>query len=223
MQSQGRYFGPKPSESAGGGGPAGAPTTTSTSGGGGLSDSGPGSSYSGPDLPDAYHGPPTDDTHGKLMPATLSTENWIKQHYPQFTDIGGYRQPDGFNEHSSGHALDVMLSGTQYQHGDAQIMPIIQDVFKNNPYVDYILWNQTQWNRDGTSSAMGVRGGGNDTDNHRDHFHIHTANRQAIARARQIVAQYGPLYGIEDPQRWVDTMISQSSTGPRGCSWRGAS
>jgi len=217
-QSQGKYFGPAPSSGGGGAGGGAAGSMPSAPGGGAISDSGPLSPYSGAPIPGTYTGPKTSDTHGLLRPETAAGQTWIQQHYPQFNNIGGYRQPDGFNEHSSGSALDVMLP-SMYSHGDQRIMPIIQDVFKNNSDVDYILYNQTQWNRNGTSSPMDVRGGGNDTDNHRDHFHVHFASREDVARVQQIVARYGSLYGIEDQRRWVDAMISQISTGPKGCSW----
>lgn len=87
------------------------------------------------------------------------------------SDIGMYRSPDGFNEHSSGEAADVMIPGSNKTLGDS-----IKDFALANAAaygVQYCLWQQRQWNPDGTSSPMSDRG--SPTQNHMDHVHIRTA------------------------------------------------
>lgn len=101
---------------------------------------------------------------GSIRPETQSTLNWINQTYPQFDNIGGWRQPDGYNEHSSGSALDVMLPKG---YDTSQSGAFIKDVFKNNPSAQYVLYDNQQWNPDG-SSSYGI------SSPHLDHFHIRT-------------------------------------------------
>ena len=127
--------------------------------------------------------PSGDNTGGSLLPGTQSTKDWITKNHPEFTDIGGWRPPDGYNEHSSGAALDVMLPAG---YDDSQSSSFMQDLFKNNPQADYILHDQKQWNRDGGSSAMEDRG--SPTENHFDHFHVHNTPVAAPAPAAPAAA-----------------------------------
>ena len=86
------------------------------------------------------------------------------------TDMGFYRSPDGYNEHSSGEAVDVMI------HGDADMGYRVKDFALANAGnfgVLYALWHQTQWNPDGSTEQMANRGSA--TQNHMDHVHIRTA------------------------------------------------
>lgn len=133
----------------------------SVSGGGG----GVGSSAGGG--PSAGGSSSRGDSGGNLKPETQGTLDWINQNHSEFSDIGGYRPPDGYNEHSSGSALDVMLPEG---YDTSKAPEFMNGVFENNPNANYILYNQTQYNRDGSSSAMEDRGSA--TQNHQDHFHI---------------------------------------------------
>lgn len=148
------FYDLRPTAPSGGGSSGG-----SSSSGGASGSSGPGVNYG----PAAGSGDSGGDTGGSIRPETQATLDWINQNYPQFTDIGGYRAPDGYNEHSSGSALDVMYpQGYDVSQGAG----FRNDVFKNNPNVDYILNENMQWNRDGTSSS-GI------SSPHTDHFHLH--------------------------------------------------
>jgi hypothetical protein len=84
-------------------------------------------------------------------------------------DIGMYRSPDGYNEHASGEAADVMV-GNNKALGDAVAQYFLQHAAQFG--VQYVLWQQAQWNPDGTSSKMSDRGGA--TANHLDHVHVRT-------------------------------------------------
>lgn len=165
---------------------SGGPGTTGPSGGGGAGVYSPDSL--GTTLPGLSGGSgggdsSGEDTGGSILPATQSVQDWINKSHPEFSDIGGYRKPDGFNEHSSGHALDVMLPKGYDPSGANAFM---SDVFKAHPNVNYILYNQRQWNPDGTSTPMGDRG--NPTQNHKDHFHINVGTPKASPAATQRAA-----------------------------------
>jgi hypothetical protein len=75
-------------------------------------------------------------------------------------NIGTYRVDD-FHEHDHG-ALDFMTSDP------AQAARVRQDAFAAG--APYVLWQQQQWNADGSRSPMENRG--DPTQNHFDHVHI---------------------------------------------------
>lgn len=81
--------------------------------------------------------------------------------------VGGYSanvdQP--WDEHQTGEAVDVMVPNTAA--GNAALADALAQ-----PGVRYVLWNQKQWNPDGTSIPMTDRG--SPTENHLDHLHIRT-------------------------------------------------
>ena len=88
---------------------------------------------------------------------------------------GAFSRPqDGYNEHFSGQALDVMIPNWSSPGGKAYGDSVAKYMLSNASAlgIDYILWQQRQWNADGTSSAMGDRG--DPTQNHMDHIHAHT-------------------------------------------------
>lgn len=77
---------------------------------------------------------------------------------------GGYRKPDGFDEHSGGNAFDVMVKSKA--EGDR----VAADALRK-PGVDFVIWQQRTWRPDGSSSPMPDRG--SPTANHMDHVHVH--------------------------------------------------
>lgn len=91
-----------------------------------------------------------------VLPSARPLYDTVKKYNP---DIGTYRVDD-YHEHDHG-ALDVMTKD------QAVADRVKADAFAaGSPYV---LWNQTQWNSDGTSSKMDDRG--SPTQNHMDHVH----------------------------------------------------
>ena len=83
------------------------------------------------------------------------------------SSIGGYRPPDGYNEHSTGRALDVMINdpttGTQIKDWSMANSPKYP--------VNWTIWQQKMWYPpDGHSQGMEDRG--SPTQNHMDHDHI---------------------------------------------------
>jgi hypothetical protein len=87
------------------------------------------------------------------------------------SNIGMYRGQDPFPEHPSGEAADVMVGLGNKSLGDQVKNYALANAAAYG--VLYCLWQQRQWNPDGTSSAMPDRG--SPTQNHMDHVHIRTA------------------------------------------------
>lgn len=110
-----------------------------------------------------------------LTAGSRNVKEIISTLFPQINDIGGWRPPDGYNEHSSGQALDVMIPNWDTPQGQALGTQIKDYVTKHGKElgVDYALWQQNQWNPDGSHSGMENRGSPND--NHFTHVHVHTA------------------------------------------------
>jgi hypothetical protein len=106
-----------------------------------------------------------EDTHGQLVPNAERLKQALQQLFPG-VQIGGYRSPDGFNEHSSGEALDIMVGGnTQLGNIVNQWLLRNADAFG----LQYDLWQQAEWDPNGTVKPMADRG--SPTQNHRDHVH----------------------------------------------------
>lgn len=83
------------------------------------------------------------------------------------SSIGGYRPPDGYNEHSTGRALDVMIRDPKT---GTNIKDFSMANSKNYP-VNWTIWQQKMWYPpDGRSEGMPDRG--SPTQNHMDHDHI---------------------------------------------------
>jgi len=88
--------------------------------------------------------------------------------FPSVTSYGGLRSGDSGSEHSSGHALDIMVSGQTGQE--------IADWLRANRQamgVSQLIWEQHIWTVQRGSEgwrAMEDRGGA--TANHYDHVHV---------------------------------------------------
>jgi hypothetical protein len=108
------------------------------------------------------------DTTG-MQVDTMAVAQTVAQMFPGVT-IGGYRAPDGFNEHSSGEAADIMVGNNRDLGNQVASWALANAAMFG---VEYVLWQQTQWNPDGSHSPMGDRG--SPTQNHMDHVHIRTA------------------------------------------------
>ncbi len=119
-----------------------------------------------------------------LKPNSVAAKHAIEAAFPEIQSIGGWRPPDGYNEHFSGQALDVMIPNWNSSTGKAYGDKVAQYLLSNASAlgVDYVLWQQRQWNADGTSSAMTDRG--SPTQNHMDHVHAHTVNTPNLPGAQ---------------------------------------
>jgi hypothetical protein len=130
----------------------------------------------------------------RLQINTIRTKRSISAAFPQISDIGGFREDPGHpDEHPAGKAIDVMLPSYNTPEGralgeqvKAYVLSHAQDFG-----VDYVLYNQTQWNADGSSSGMEDRG--SDNENHRNHLHVHTNGGGYPSGAEQYLS---PLGGV---------------------------
>ncbi|OBK04023.1 hypothetical protein A5637_13145 [Mycolicibacterium fortuitum] len=103
---------------------------------------------------------------GGLVAGTSELRKIIGQRFG-ISNIGGYRPADGFNEHSTGRALDVMVGNNKSQ-GDA-----VKDfALANASAIDlkWVIWRQHLYYPGGGGYDMPDRG--NPTQNHMDHVHI---------------------------------------------------
>nr|WP_238391459.1 MULTISPECIES: tape measure protein [unclassified Mycolicibacterium] len=110
-----------------------------------------------------------------LNPGADFLRNQIMQLWPQITSIGGRRSEDGFGEHSSGNAIDVMIPSWDTPGGKALGDAVASFVSKNADALglDGFIWRQTSYGYGGSltsGKAMGDRG--SPTQNHMDHVHV---------------------------------------------------
>ena len=88
--------------------------------------------------------------------------------FPNITSYGGLRSGDSGSEHSSGQALDIMVSGSEGQ----EVADWLHANYKKLG-VSQLLWEQQIWTVQRSSEgwrAMEDRGGA--TANHMDHVHV---------------------------------------------------
>lgn len=110
---------------------------------------------------------------GGLQTGTIRAKRVISALFPEISDIGGYRPPDGFNEHSSGQALDLMIPGWNTPQGKALGDQVSNFLMQNAGALglDYTIWQHGQHNPDGSFQMYADRG--SPTQNHMDHVHAH--------------------------------------------------
>lgn len=109
-----------------------------------------------------------------LNPGADWLRNQIMQTFPQITSIGGRRSEDGYGEHSSGNAIDVMIPNYQ---GDGKSLgdKIASWIAKNSDALgaNGMIWRQTSFGYGGDwSSGKQMSDRGSDTQNHMDHIHV---------------------------------------------------
>lgn len=109
---------------------------------------------------------------GGLTPHAQSVRKYIFEKWPTIKDIGGYRPPDGYNEHSTGNALDVMIpdwSGAGKRTGD-EVLAWAQ---KNAAELGYThaIWQQKFFPKSNPDGSM-MEDRGSPTQNHMDHVHL---------------------------------------------------
>jgi len=94
-----------------------------------------------------------------ILPNARPLYDAIKSEFPDI-EIGGYRPPDGYNEHNRG-ALDVMTT-------DPQVAETVKQLaFEHG--APYVIWQQQLHYPDGSTKWMEDRG--SPTQNHMDHVH----------------------------------------------------
>ena len=103
-----------------------------------------------------------------LTADAISVHRAICAKFPDITSYGGLRSGDSGSEHSTGHALDIMVSGSEGQEV-ADWLHANYEKFG----VSQLIWQQHIWTVQRSSEgwrAMEDRGG--TTANHYDHVHV---------------------------------------------------
>lgn len=111
-----------------------------------------------------------------LNPGADYLRSTIMQKWPQITNIGGRRNEDGFGEHSSGNAIDIMIpnwntdEGLQLGNSVAAFLTANKDALNLDGYI----WRQASYGYGGGSFSTGkpMENRGSPTQNHMDHLHV---------------------------------------------------
>lgn len=109
-----------------------------------------------------------------LNPGAGNLSDMIKRMWPQITNIGGRRSEDGYGEHSSGNAIDIMIPNWNSDSGVALGNEIAGFLKTNKSSLDLngMIWQQKSYGYGGgfdSGKPMGDRG--SPTQNHMDHIH----------------------------------------------------
>ena len=110
---------------------------------------------------------------------TIGISEALNQMFPSIASFGLYRGPDGYDEHSSGEAVDVSPGGIGTPATGAALEmgnQISQAALANASAfgVEYTIWQNKLWYPDGHSENYG-QDPSNTTQAHMDHVHIRTA------------------------------------------------
>ncbi|AXQ51452.1 tape measure protein [Mycobacterium phage Amochick] len=128
---------------------------------------------------------------GGALPYTQALRELMFRQFPALKDIGTYRAPDGFNEHSSGRAADVMIPNYNTPQGLA-LGNQVASFALSLPGTERVMWQHRTWYPDGRSNWVEERG--SDTANHMDHVHVFANDIAAQARGGG-VPNLGGSYG----------------------------
>lgn len=167
-----------------------------------------------------YSGPKTEDTGGGIVPRNAALQAAVTQNFPGTKIDNDYRQPDGFNEHSSGEAVDIAVNpdgslGTQTPEGQARGSAINAWLLQNASALglEYTIWQGKNWHPDGSTSpnsGSGVTGG------HWDHIH---ARVRGGALNGPGVAPHGGLEpGVSNQALSMPAALSSNTTA-MGADW----
>jgi hypothetical protein len=108
-----------------------------------------------------------------LQRDTILAARAVSAAFPEIRSIGGVR-PDSLKWHPNGQAIDVMIPDPSSPHGKALGDAILRFALQHRGAfnINHVIWQQTLYNPDGSSSHMPSRG--SPTQNHMDHVHIAT-------------------------------------------------
>jgi len=110
-----------------------------------------------------------------LNPGADYLRSIVMKMWPQIRDIGGRRSEDGFGEHSSGNAIDIMIPGWDTPQGKALGDAVAAFIAKNASALglDGFIWRQQSYGYGGSlTSGKQMPDRGSSTQNHMDHVHV---------------------------------------------------
>jgi hypothetical protein len=112
-----------------------------------------------------------------LTPDAIRVHRAICNLFPSVTEYGGLRSGDSGSEHSTGHALDIMVSGSKGQE--------IADWLKAHRTelgVSQLIWQQHIWTVQRNSEGWRpMEDRGSTTANHYDHVHVTVYGNEGTA------------------------------------------
>jgi len=109
-----------------------------------------------------------------LNPGAGNLKDTIKRLWPQITDIGGRRSEDGFGEHSSGNAIDIMIPNWNASSGVGLGNQIAGWLATNKEQLGLngMIWQQKSYGYGGSFTVgKPMEDRGSPTQNHMDHIH----------------------------------------------------
>lgn len=157
-----------------------------------------------------------------LNPGADYLRSLVMKLWPGITSIGGRRAEDGFGEHSSGNALDIMIPNYASPQGMAMGNAVLAFLQKNGSAldVDGIIWRQTSYGYGGSLTAgKAMTSRGNDTQNHMDHVHVILGKGRGAGAAPTSVPSVGlslPSGGSLSGGSLSGSSLSGSGGGSRG-------
>ncbi|SHY41375.1 Putative phage tail tape measure protein TMP [Mycobacteroides abscessus subsp. abscessus] len=121
-----------------------------------------------------------------LNPGADFLRTTIMQMWPKITRIGGRRSEDGYGEHSTGNAIDVMIPDYNSPEGMALGNSVLAFLQKNASTLDVngIIWRQTSYGYGGSfATGTGMPDRGTPTQNHMDHLHVILGKGRGVGAA----------------------------------------
>lgn len=151
---------------------------------------------------------------GGVLPFTDALRQQLQTVFPALrgAEIGGYRPPDGPNEHSSGRALDVMIPDYKSAAGIA-LGNQVASYALSLPGIDRVMWQHRIIYRNGRNEWVEERG--SDTANHMDHVHIFAndaAAQATVGGPATGAGAYGAGAGAVEVPDW-DAIAQKESGG----------
>jgi len=103
-----------------------------------------------------------------LTPDAIRVHRAICAKFPDITSYGGLRSGDSGSEHSTGHALDIMVSGAEGQ----EVADWLHANYKKLG-ISQLIWSQHIWTVQRSSEGWRyMEDRGSTTANHYDHVHV---------------------------------------------------
>lgn len=110
-----------------------------------------------------------------LNPGADYLRSLVMRMWPQIKSIGGRRSEDGFGEHSSGNAIDIMIPNYQTPQGMALGNAIAAFLANNASALDLngFIWRRQSYGYGGSfTQGTPMEDRGDDNKNHMNHVHV---------------------------------------------------
>jgi len=110
-----------------------------------------------------------------LNPGADYLRSMVMRMWPQIKNIGGRRVEDGFGEHSSGNAIDIMIPNYQTPQGMALGNAIAAFLANNASALDLngFIWRRQSYGYGGSfTQGTPMEDRGDDNKNHMNHVHV---------------------------------------------------